>query len=981
VVNTASRLQGVAPVDGIAVGQGTFLATKEIFEYEELEPVELKGKAEPVPIWRATAARSRFGTDLTRGLATPMVGRELERALLTGTFDRSVRDQSVHLLTIVGEPGVGKSRLVAELFAHIDSLPDVLVTWRQGRCLPYGDGITFWALGEVVKAHAGILDSDSPDAASEKLDRVLPEGSEREWMRQRLLPLLGLEASSTADREEAFTAWRKFLESVAEDRPAIFVFEDLHWADEAMLAFLAHVVDYAEGVPMFLVCTARPELYERAPAWAASARNSNRINLGPLSEAETACLVSNLLDQTLLPAQVQSLILERAEGNPLYAEEFVRLLKDRAILVRKGSTWELDPREEIPLPSGVQGIIAARLDTLAPERKAMLQAAAVVGKVFWAGAVAAMGGWEPRPVAEALHELSRKELVRPTRASSVEGEAEYSFWHILVRDVAYAQIPRAERAERHRRAATWIEQVSADRIEDLAEVLAHHYSQALDLAKAAGRSEQARELEAPALRYLTLAGERALGLDTSRAEANLARALELAPPGHPSRPEVLAKWADAVRTAGRQADAAAALEEAIASFRSRGEVQGAARAMTILANVFYQLGDTRGRDVVAEAVELLEPLAPGPDLVAAYAETARQRVLSGETSEGIEWAERALSLAADLGLAEPAKPLGYKGLARTWMGDAGGLKDMRQALALATERGQGREAAVLYNNISAMTWPIEGPTAALGTGREGIAFAEARGMAEYASSMALGNLDYLFELGRGDEATAAIPALAKHFEATGSVANLMGTRQAEILLLSLRGRAADALPLVDWLVQTARATGSPEALVGSLYAAGMALAATGHPEKARALLEEVEERPGIRQTPQWAPYLSGMIRTAVACGDLELAERLASGLEPVYPYREHALVTASAILADARGETEAAADLYADAAERWERFGVVPEQGFALLGQGRSLLALGRDPEALGPLRQAREIFSSLQAAPVLAETDALLAQAMARSS
>jgi class 3 adenylate cyclase/tetratricopeptide (TPR) repeat protein len=976
VVNTASRLQGAAPVDGIAVGEGTYLATKEMFDYEDLEPVELKGKAEPVSIWRATAARSRFGTDLTRGLATPLVGRELERTLLIGTFDRAVRDRSVHLLTLVGEPGLGKSRLVAELFAHIDSLPDVLVSWRQGRCLPYGDGITFWALGEVVKAHAGILDSDSPEAASEKLDRVLPGGDEREWMRQRLLPLIGLEATSNADREEAFTAWRKFLESIAEARPAIFVFEDLHWADEAMLAFLEHVVDYAEGVPMLLVCTARPELFEKHPAWAAKARNSNRINLGPLTEGETAKLVSNLLEQSLLPAEVQSLILERAEGNPLYAEEFVRLLKDRAILVRLGNTWELDRRADVPLPSGVQGIIAARLDSLASDRKAMLCDAAVIGKVFWAGAVAAMGDQDLGAVTEALHELSRKELVRPARASSVEGEAEYSFWHILVRDVAYAQIPRAARAERHRRAAAWIEQVAGDRVEDLAEVLAHHYTQALDLATAAGRTEQAKELGAPALRYLALAGERALGLDTARAEANLARALELAPSGHPSRAEVLVKWADAARQAGRHADAAAALEEAIASFQGQGQVRGAARAMTLRANVLQAMGDARGKQVATEAVALLEPLGPGPDLVAAYAETARQKVLSGETGEGIEWAERALSLADDLGLDQPAKPLGYRGLARTWMGDAGGLGDMRRALDRATERGQGREAAVLYNNLAMMAWPVDGPAASLATFREGIAFAEVRGIAELALAMIAGTLDVLFDLGSWDEALE----LEEHLGAlsTAHFGQGLGT---QVWISALRGETDSALSHAEEVVEMALESGSPEDAVSALSAAAFALLAVRDRERARATLDQVERTPGVRQTPQWPGCLSGMVRTAAGCGDLELAERLASGLEPVYPYREHALVTASAILAEARGQTEEAIRLYAEAAQRWESFGVVPERAFALLGRGRSLIALGRTVEAVEPLRHARGIFASLGAEPALAETDTLLERAIARTS
>jgi class 3 adenylate cyclase/tetratricopeptide (TPR) repeat protein len=728
VVNVASRLQGAAPVGGIVVGEQTYRITSGVFEYVALEPVEVKGKAEPVAIWQAVAARSRFGTDITRSHATAMVGREVERGLLTGLFSRSVRDGSGQLATIVGEPGVGKSRLVAELFSFVDFSSEV-VRWRQGRCLPYGEGITFWALAEIVKAEAGILESDSSEVAASKLDAVLPSGSEREWLRQRLLPLIGLEASSTAEREELFTAWRKFLESLAEQRPSVFVFEDLHWADPAMLAFLEHLADWSEGVPILLVGTARPELYESQPTWASAARNATRINLAPLSENETAVLISLLLEQAVLPAEVQSLILERAGGNPLYAEEFVRLLRDRGLLVRKGRTLVLSEGAEVPFPEGIQALIAARLDTLAAERKQLLQDAAVIGKVFWAGAVEAMGDLEPGAVRDALHELARKELVRPARVSSMEGGVEYSFFHILVRDVAYSQIPRAGRVAKHRRAASWIESVAGERAEDHAEILAYHYTAALEAARAGGQTKEAEELVAPALRFLILAGDRALGLDTARAEANYAKALDLSHPGHPERAEVLVRWADAARQAGRDADALRALEEATELFKAMGGAIGAARALTLLSDVLWTMGDPRSRQVVDEAVALLESVPPGPDLVAAYTERARLECLRGESREAIEEAGRAMALASRLGLEEPARALGYLGLARSNTGDAGGLDDVRRALALTTERGQGRESAVLYNNLSRELWVMEGPAAALSVYGEGIEFAERRGIA------------------------------------------------------------------------------------------------------------------------------------------------------------------------------------------------------------------------------------------------------------
>jgi predicted ATPase len=406
----------VAPVNGVAVADSTYRATSRLFAFAPLTAASVKGKGEPVRLWRANATRSRFGSDISRQFTAPLVGRELEKALLIGTFERAVQQRSVQLVTIVGEPGVGKSRMIAELSDYTDAKPGIF-RWRQGRCLPYGEGITFWALGEIVKAEAGILESDSVEIAAAKLDAIVaPKEPEREWLLRRLAPLVGAEAGSEAERQELFTAWRRFLESLAASRASVFVFEDLHWGDDALLAFLEHLAEWSEGVPLLVLCAARPELYERRPGWGAGQRNAHTINLSPLSDLETAELVSYLTSRADLEPELQKAIVERAERNPLYAEELVRLLADRV----------LGPGEQAPgevaLPESVQALIAARLDTLSPERKSLLQDAAVVGKVFWAGAVAEIGGRGPSDVEVDLHELGRKELVRPARSSSMEGD-------------------------------------------------------------------------------------------------------------------------------------------------------------------------------------------------------------------------------------------------------------------------------------------------------------------------------------------------------------------------------------------------------------------------------------------------------------------------------------------------------------------------------------------------------------------------------
>jgi class 3 adenylate cyclase/tetratricopeptide (TPR) repeat protein len=980
VVNTASRLQGAAPVGAVVVGERTYRATKAIFDYEELGAVGVKGKARPVPLWRAVAARARFGVDVTRTHETPLVGRDLEVRLLTGTFERGVRESSVQLVTIVGEPGVGKSRLVAELFAHIDALPD-LITWRQGRCLPYGEGITFWALGEIVKAHAGILETDDAEAAQAKIDRVVPESHpDVTWLRQRLRPLVGLEAPEAA-REENFAAWRAFLEAIAEAGPAVFVFEDLHWGDEALLSFVEYVVEYGEGLPMLLVGTARPELFEKAPGFAQGARNSTRIDLSPLSEAETGLLIAHLLESTVLPAEVQSAILARAGGNPLYSEEFVHLLKDRDILTKQGSRWVLDAQAEIPMPPGIHGLIAARLDTLEQETKQLLADASVVGKVFWAGAVAAMGNREPKQVAVALHKLTRKELVRAARASSMGAQAEYSFSHALIRDVCYSNIPRSSRADRHLRAAAWIEDLASERVEDLAEILAAHYSTALELTRASGSSDTDK-ISSSALRYLTLAGDRAMGIDVEAAERHYAQALELTTKDDPHRPDLLARSGEALRQRARLPEAARAFEEAIEGLRARGDVRAMAVAMGRYTLVLHLLGDPRHRQLTAEAVAALEPLGPSPELAQALTEQAGASFVSNEDRQTIAFADRAIALAEELGLPEPARALGFRGGARANLGDAGGLQDMRRALDAAADQGLGREVALLHNNLAETLGPIEGPRARLEACQEGAAFAERRGIEEFVLGFATVTVSTLVDLGSYEKAMAMARELVPRLEAAEDVWELLQVRPHQVRVLTRWGEHAEAAPLAHWAVEKAREQAEPQLLAVAFPPAAALRLALGEATDALALLAELERIPNVRGSPYYGSNLPDAVRTALAAGDPELAARLAEGVEPIYSLHEHALATAGALLLEHQGSHAEAAELFADAAERWERFEVPWERAQAHLGWGRCLLELGRTMEATAILQDAREIFASLGAGPTtLARTDALLERATALSS
>jgi class 3 adenylate cyclase/tetratricopeptide (TPR) repeat protein len=950
VVNTASRLQGAAPVNGIAVSEATYRATERVFDWEPLQPVQVKGKGKPLSLWRPLVPRARFGSDVTRSHSTPLVGRDLEKPLLIGTFERSAQQRSCQLVTIVGEPGVGKSRLCAELFAYLDERPG-LTRWRQGRCLSYGEGIAFWALGEIVKAECGILETDSPEEAEAKLKRALPaDDPDRAWLQARLAPLVGAPAEP-ASQEESFTAWRRFCEGLGADGPAVLVFEDLHWADPALLGFLEHLADWAEGVPLLLLCTARPELHERHPGWAGGLRNATTINLAPLSDQETAQLVSALLERAVLPAEIQQALLERAGGNPLYAEEFVRLLTDRGV-----------SEDSAAVPESVQALIAARLDTITAERKSLLQDAAVIGKVFWAGALAEMGDRDAREVEQALHELARKELVRPSRSSSMQGDAEYGFWHLLVRDVCYQQIPRADRAARHRMAASWLERKAGDRVEDLADVLAHHSLQALELTRAAGQTDQAAELEAPALRFLMLAGERALNLDTVSARTSLRRALELAPQGHPARARILALLARSEELSGGLSEAVRLYEEAIAAYSAAGDEARADEATLELSIAVLNAGDVaRSESLLDGMLGRLEDQGPSELLARVYCSKQYHH------QDDLTWAERALAITEQLDLpAVRIRALNMRGLARAAsFGDPRGIADLRASLALALEEQATREANVAYVNLAG-SLALVNPAAALEVADEGIGFASTRGLSPNVrvirqwALLRLGRWDELLDAGR--EILSVVEPLGDRWAVGHSAAPMA-------LALTRRGATEAAVELAR--------TSSSE-VTKELFSVPPIVAHRigGALAEAEQLLESaVQVWVSEGKVPAWNFDFCDLARETTALRRPDLLESLLALAAGDQGGAIDTRTTWLAIAAEAAGRYDEALGLFRDAEQRWRESGDPYERAHALLGQTRCLIAVERPNEAVRPLSEARDLFAQLGAVPALAETQALLGE------
>jgi class 3 adenylate cyclase/tetratricopeptide (TPR) repeat protein len=992
VVNTASRLQGVAPVGGVVVGEATFRASRRLFDYQELDPVRVKGKADPLPVWRLLGARSRTGLEAVRRTGAPFVGRRAELGLLKDLFERTVAERTVRLVTVMGEPGVGKSRFVAELAADVDDRPE-LVTWRQGRCLPYGDGITFWALGEIVKAEAGILESDPPAQVRAKLQAAVAtlvgDPSEREWLQARLAPLLGIADPDAVkpERAELFAAWRRFVEAIAASHPLVLVVEDLHWADPAMLEFLQHLVERSSGLPLLIVATARPELLERSPAWAEAGAAATLLPLGALSDLDTALLVAALVGRSVLPVGVQALLLERAGGNPLYAEEFARLLADQGHVpgdhVEGQAENQVTAIPDIPVPETVQGLIAARLDALAPEVRAMVQDAAVVGRVFWPGAVAAMNPSRDGEVRDGLAELERKQLVQRARTSSVQHQDEYVFWHALVRDVAYAQIPRAGRARRHQAVAEWVEQVAGERVGDLAEVVAHHYGQALAYARAAREpKDRIDALVGPTQRFLVLAGDRTINLDLDRARAYYRQAVELGQPKDPERPHLLVRTGRVAFQSGDYPEAVAVYEEAIADLRRQGDTQVLGATLGRLATVYWNQGDTRRSNaVLSEAIELLEREPPGAELASAYVRMAADRVVSGHARDALEWADKALALADDLGGLPRIRPraLDARGTARCDLGDFGGMDDLRAGLALGLELGSGYDTAVLYNNLAEPVWLVEGPDAAMAVCEEGVDFAERRGQSEAAMWLRASTLGPLLDLGRWDEAvTLADEAIAWDL-AHGGDYLAIGCRRYLTLILAWRGDLIAARDLSAHVLPRAREIDDLQQLVPALVNAALVAQATGDRPAAVALVTEAAQLTTDRAGGHrfLGQHVADMVRVAATPAP-ELARDLIAAAEPSATRYRLAATTARAVLAESTGEVEEAASLFATAAEGWGAYRQVLEHALALLGQGRCLAATGRD-EAAHVLRVAHERLKALGARPSAAEAAALLAAARAR--
>ena len=947
VVNTAARLQSAAPVNGILVDETTSRATRTAIQYRAATAVHAKGKAEPIAVWEATAARSRFGVDVTHHARTELVGRERELAILRDAFERACHERTPQLVTLVAVPGMGKSRLVFELQRIVEADPQ-LITWRQGRCIAYGAGIAFWALGEVVKAQGGILEQDSAEDAAAKLHAaigdVIAEDADARWVESHLRPLVGLETETGLGgdrRGQAFAAWRRFLEALVERRPLVLVLEDMHWADDGLLDFVDELMDWLSDVPLLVVCTARPELLERRPGWGGGKINASTIGLSPLSADLTARLISRVLARPLLPAGIQQVLLERAEGNPLFAEQFAQLYLER------GSA------DDLPLPETLQGILAARLDGLSGEEKALLQDAAVVGKVFWTGALR-----RDRDATPLLHALERKGFLTRQRRTSVEGESEWAFAHMLMRDAAYGQIPRAERARKHRRAAEWIEGLG--RPDDHAELLAFHWNSALELARAAGQDTE--ELETPARLAFRAAGDRAFGVYAyPRAAAYFGEALGLWPHDDTERPELLYRRAQALHVATDPA-ALAALEEAADALIAAGDNERAAEAEAFISRIWWERGKRDDAMLHQQRAEQLAGGTSSPATARVLAFAARLRSVAGDAAEGLRLATEALAMAQALDIPElEAHAVATIGTAKGSMGDPSGADDLRRAIELAVAIGSP-VASTSANNLAMAAW-YQGDLRAkaeayVESGRLAERFGDGSGM-RWSRGQIAGS-DFIG--GNWDASLRANDAFIAECEAGSPHYLEIQSRWVRSQIRLARGDLDGALADIERATELGREARDPQVLIHVVGSAMIAAEALGRLDQARAdaleTLTLVDKIPAAEATV----FLCHWLLRARSASGLEDELREIVERAPAGRWREIARACLDR-------EFSHAANLWADVGSpTWEAY--LRERA------AEELIGAGRPAEGEAELDRALAFYRSVDARFFLDRGEALIQRA-----
>jgi len=848
-VNTAARLQAAAEPGRVIVGPAVYMSTRVVVDFRELPPLTLKGKAEPVPAWEALRVKSRRPERAPLGLEAKLIGRDEELALLKQTFHRMQSEGRPALITVLGPAGAGKSRLALELFRYLEGLAQPVI-WRKGRCLAYGN-VSYSALAEAVKVECQILEDDPPETVGLKVSRAVEELFGDPALAPHIEVLVGSGREHHFSREDLFDAWRRFLERMAARKALVLTMEDIHWADDGLLDFIDHLADWAQG-PILILALARAELLERRPGWGGGKRNYSAIYLEPLTRKETEAMVEDLLS-TRLPDELTQVVVDRSDGNPLFVEEIIRMFVDRGVIRAEAARWDVvRPVEQVEVPRSIQALIAARLDSLPSEEKAIVQDAAVVGRAFWLGAVQRLSGRSQREAQEALNRLRLKGLVVTREPPTFSGELEFAFRHALIRDVAYESLPKSLRADRHVEVAGWAEEQAGERREEIAELLATHYLQALRFLDELGEINDRRDnVERKGFRWAKAAADRALRLWQQREAVRWFRtALELAGRIGLPKQEQASLWEWYAR-AGEEAEpyqeVAQALEHALALFDEVGNERDASRVQARLAWVAF---------------------------------------LSGREEEVLPRAERAIARLEALGesrdLAIALHVRGWYMFRRVRYDEA--ERDLRRAIEMADRVG---DQVTRGHAMVSLAFVFQ----QTGRGKECIAlFEDALELARRAGDLSLllraqlhicGALEEI--LGEYRRAEALVREGLELARRTGNVGNI---GWMEVMLsdqLFEMGKLEESERAARNGLEASRAVGEPLVVGYALERIALIHALRGQLEEAEQSLEEL--RPIVQENPEpwiqgWPPLVAGLV--AQGRGREEEAARiLAEGARPL----------------------------------------------------------------------------------------------------
>ncbi|HSD03947.1 MAG TPA: adenylate/guanylate cyclase domain-containing protein [Gaiellales bacterium] len=974
LVNTASRIQSVAEPGAVFVGDSTRRTTEQTIVYEPAGSFELKGKDGLVTLWRAMRVVSGArGALKSEGLEAPFVGRDRELRLIKDLFHASAEEQSAHLVSVTGVAGIGKSRLAWEFYKYFDGLAEIIY-WHRGRCLAYGEGVTYWALADMVRMRCRIGEDESAESALAKLRTTLEEhildDDERRFVEPRLGQLVALGDQEARDRKELFAAWRLFFERLSEAYPAVLVFEDMQWADASLLDFIEELLDLSRSHPIYVVTLARPELIERRPTWGAGLRNFTSLYLEPLAPAAMQDLLLGLVPG--LPAALREQILARAEGIPLYAVETVRMLLDRGDLVLEGSAYR--PVGEIgslEVPETLHALIAARLDGLPGEERSLLQDGAVLGKTFPKAAIAALTGRDEAELEPLLASLVRKEVLGVQADPRSPEHGQYGFLQDLVRHVAYETLSRRDRKARHLAAARLVAEALGD--EEVAEVVASHL---LDAYRIAPDADDATEIRGQACEALVRAGDRAGSLGAAaEAQRYFEQAVELA-----QTPLAAAALADRAGQmawlAGDAVRARALYDDAMAGYESAGEARPAARVSARLAELDFV--DGRPGDAVARLEPVLESLAgeESPETAQVAAQLGRFLILDGEFGRGGPHIERALSLAEQLDLPETlAEALTSKGVLLMQVDRLYEARVLLEgAIEIAVANDAYASALRAINNLGVVLESLDMFGVSEGRIAEGVALARRIGNRQWEASLMGGTVLELSMLGRWDEASAM----------AAEAAELASTSWHQALLLELvrihceRGEPGEARAVLDGASATDE-SGDAQTRVGRGTITAHLLCAEGMLEPAIETAEHVfgDARAAFSPTSSlFKAAYEEVLECAMAAGRPERAAELLAILDRLRPGQVTPQLRAIRSrywgrLAAATGD-DGAAESLAVAERYYAEIGMRFHAAATRLERAEILAAQGQVEEAETLIPAARDVFAELKARPWLARAEAL---------